>query len=371
MKGVCVQASLKRDDFTLDVRAGFSGPGVTAILGGSGAGKSTLLRLIAGLEKAKSGRIAVNGEDWVDTDKGLHTAPQNRSVGYVFQDYALFEHMTAAANIAYGLKGARKARTREAHAWLERMQLNGFGERTPDLLSGGQRQRVALARALAPDPEVLLLDEPFSAIDAHLKDQLVEGLQDLLADKPRTVLMVTHALDEARRVADNIGIMADGRLVRLGRAADVVDDPRAYEAAVLTGWRNLLPVAWVSKNRLGGMWGALDLNRPASLDAAWVGIRPERIRIDAKPGCGLPATVKAVRELGPIREIECVLGDGSVLIAHKGWDAPLPAPATRVGVVLPPEYLRPLAEGRPISMADEDVTMCRGVAQLANRESTP
>jgi len=370
MKGVCVQAALKRDGFALDVRAGFAAGSVTAILGGSGAGKSTLLRLIAGLEKPSGGGVAVHGQIWADAQAGLHLPPQKRSVGYVFQDYALFAHMSVAANIAYGLKGPRKVRARETRRWLERMHLEGLGERTPDLLSGGQRQRVALARALAPDPDVLLLDEPFSAIDAHLKGKLVDGLQAVLSDQPRTVLMVTHALEEARRVADHIGVMADGRLLRLGPAADVIDDPRAYEAAVLTGWRNLLAVAWMSNNRVGGMWGAADLVSAAPLDAAWIGIRPERIRIDAQPGAGLPATVLSVRELGPVREIECALGDGTKLVAHKAWDAPLPAPGTRVGLVLPPEHIRPLAEGKPIVLDNEDVSRCPGVAQLEPEEAS-
>lgn len=360
-KGVCVQAQLKRDGFAMDIRAGFSGHGVTAILGASGAGKSSLLRLIAGLEKPRTGRIVVDGQVWADTAQKLFLPPQRRSVGFVFQDFALFEHMSAAANIAYGLKGAQKARLRTAHQWVARMHLDGLGERTPDTLSGGQRQRVALARALAPDPSVLLLDEPFSAIDAHLKTSLVESLRALVRDQARAVLMVTHSLEEASTVADNIGVMAGGRLVRLGPAAEVIEDPRAYEAALLTGWRNLLPVVWVAKNRLGGKWGAVDLQCSAPLDAAWLGIRPERIRIDAHPGAGLPAQVTDVRAFGPIREVECHLGDGSKLIIHKAWDAPLPAPGTRVGLVLPPEHLRPLAQGRAIVLGPDDVHQCPGV----------
>jgi len=351
---------LQRSDFTLDVRAGFSSHGVTAILGASGSGKSTLLRLVGGLEKPKTGRITVNGQDWANVADGLHVPPQKRSVGYVFQDYALFDHMSVAANISYGIKGARKTRAREAARWVERMHLEGLAERTPDTLSGGQRQRVALARALAPNPDVLLLDEPFSAIDAHLKAQLVAQLRDILSDHPRTVLMVTHALDEARDVADHMGVMAGGRLVRLGATTDVVNDPRTHEAAVLTGWRNLLAVAWVSKNRLGGKWGALDLNHAASLEAAWVGIRPERIRINTTPGLDLPATVRAVREIGPVREIECALGDNSRLLVHKAWDAPLPAPGTRVGLVLPPEHVCLLTQGRAMFASDGDVATCSG-----------
>jgi len=358
MKGVCVHAALQQGAFKLDVQAGFAAGGVTAILGGSGAGKSTLLRLIAGLEKAKRGHVVVNGELWVDTTQKLFVAPQRRSVGFMFQDYALFDHMSVAANIAYGLKGPRKDRERAVERWLTRMQLEKLGTRSPETLSGGQRQRVALARALATDPSVLLMDEPFSAIDGHLKSTLIDDLRAVVRDQQRTVLMVTHNVSEARAIADNIGVMAGGRLVRLGGADEVFDDPRAYEAALMIGWQNLLPVVWASGNRLGGAWGALDMDRATSLDTAWIGIRPERIRIEAEPGAGLPSTVKAVREFGPIREIECVLGNGTRLIVHKAWDAPVPAPGTRVGVVLPAEHVRLLVEGRSALLADQMVAPC-------------
>jgi len=360
MRGVCVQATLQQGPFELDVQAGFSGGAVTAILGGSGAGKSTLLRLIAGLEKPKRGQVAVNGDLWVDTAQKLFMAPQRRSVGFMFQDYALFDHMSVAANIAYGLKGSRDVRARAVSRWLKRMQLDKLGERSPKTLSGGQRQRVALARALATDPSVLLMDEPFSAIDAHLKTQLLDDVLEVVRDRKRCVLMVTHNVFEARAIADNIGVMAGGRLVRLGRADEVFDDPRAYEAAQMIGWRNLLPVVWVSGNRLGGAWGALDLDRAASIDAAWIGIRPERIRIEAAPGAGLPSTVTAVREIGPVREVECVLGNGMRLSAHKAWDAPVPAPGTRVGLVLPGEHVRTLVEGRSVSLGEGEIDRCDG-----------
>ncbi|MBF0246492.1 MAG: ABC transporter ATP-binding protein [Alphaproteobacteria bacterium] len=352
MTGICIQATHRRGGFDLDVQAGFSDGRVTAILGGSGAGKSTLLRLVAGLESLKTGRIHVGGRTWADAAAGLHLPPQKRSVGYVFQDYALFDHMSVAGNIAFGIKGSRKERGREASRWCERMHLDGLAERTPDTLSGGQRQRVALARALAPDPDILLLDEPFSAIDTHLKRKLTDDLKDVLRDRPRAVLMVTHALEEARTVADDIAVMAGGRVMRLGTASDVTDDPRAHEVAVLTGWRNLLAVGWMSGNRMGGAWGAVDLDRPAPVDAAWIGIRPERIRIESQPGAGLPAIIKSVRDFGPVREAECVLGCGATLTVHKAWDTPLPAPGTRVGLVLPGEHVRPLTEGRAMAAVD-------------------
>lgn len=346
MNGLRIHARMMHDAFKVEVNGVFKPEGVTVILGGSGAGKSSLLRLIAGLDVPQDGLVTANGEVWSDTQKNIFLPPQKRSVGFMFQDYALFEHMTVGANIGYGLKGARAERKREANVWAERMHLCGLEDRLPDTLSGGQRQRVALARALAPNPKVLLMDEPFSAIDAHLKKTLLEDLRTTIQNVKRTTLMVTHNVDEARTLADTIGVMANGRLVRLGPTEDVLNDPQTFEAAQMTGWENLLPVAWASGNRLGGSWGATDINRPASLDAAWIGIRPNRIRMDVKSKPGLLGTVKEVREIGPIREIECVLGDGSKLFVHRPWDAPVSAPGMRVYLTLPHEHIRTLTQGR-------------------------
>jgi len=349
MTGLRIQAQMRHQAFKIDINADFKPKGVTVILGGSGAGKSSLLRLIAGLETPKKGFVQANGEVWSDTQQNIFIPPQKRSVGFMFQDYALFEHMTVGANIAYGLKGSRAERKLETASWIERMHLNGLVDRLPETLSGGQRQRVALARALAPNPKVLLMDEPFSAIDSHLKTTLLNDLRTMVQSVQRTVLMVTHNVQEARTLADNIGVMANGHLVRLGAAEDVIEDPQTFETARMTGWQNVLPVVWASGNRLGGSWGSIDINCSASLDAAWIGIRPNRIRMDATSGSGLLASVQGVREVGPIREIDCALGDGSRLVVQKAWDAPVPAPGTRVYLTLPPEHIRTLVEGRPLA----------------------
>ena len=367
MNGLCINAKLDRPGFRLDIKAGFETGSVTAILGQSGSGKSSLLRVIAGLEALKQGAISVNGETWVNTAKKIVIPVQRRSVGFMFQDYALFDHMSVSANIAYGLKGSKEERRKVTRQWLERMQLETLGDRYPDMLSGEQRQRVALARALAIEPKLLLMDEPFSAVDAHLKRSLIDNVRDVISDHRRTVLMVTHDVEEARTVADNIGVMSEGGLVRLGPAAEVFEDPRAYEAALVTGWRNLLAVQWVSGSRLGGKWGSLYLDRAASLDAAWIGIRPERIRIESSIESGIVATIKDVRDFGPVREVECVLPDGSELIVHKAWDVPVPAPGTRVGLVLPCEHLRMLSEGRGLVPDNERVAMCN--ADISDKEA--
>jgi len=366
------------DDISLSIGRGVR----TGLIGRNGEGKSTLLKIMAGLVEPDSGDVTLRSGTRVAY---LPQAPHFDAGFSVFHVVAEGLGSVAATLELYHktlkklehdsseklLKEVERlqAELEHAGAWklhtrietaISKLKLDA--DRDVGELSGGWLRRVALARAVVSEPDVLLLDEPFSAIDAHLKTQLVAQLRDTLHDHPRTVLMVTHALDEAREVADHFGIMARGKLVRLGEATDVVNDPRAHEAAVLTGWRNLLAVAWVSKNRLGGKWGALDLNRAASLDAAWVGIRPERIRINAQPGVDLPATVCAVREIGPVREIECVLGDGSRLIIHKAWDAPLPASGTRVGLVLPPEHICLLTQGRAVMPSDGDVATCAGGA---------
>jgi sulfate transport system ATP-binding protein len=184
-----------------------------ALLGPSGSGKTTLLRIIAGLETAEDGRILFGGEDVTDRP------PQDRGIGFVFQNYALFRHMTVAHNIAFGLdvmkrsqrpdKAAIKARVEEL---LELVQLAGYGDRYPAQLSGGQRQRVALARALARDPSILLLDEPFGALDAKVRRELREALREIHNRVGLTSIFVTHDYEEAFELADKVAILGAGRI---------------------------------------------------------------------------------------------------------------------------------------------------------------
>jgi sulfate transport system ATP-binding protein len=184
-----------------------------ALLGPSGSGKTTLLRIIAGLETAESGQILFGGEDVTDR------APQDRGIGFVFQNYALFRHMTVAHNIAFGLdvmkrrqrpgKAAIKARVEEL---LELVQLPGYGDRYPAQLSGGQRQRVALARALAREPSILLLDEPFGALDAKVRRELRDALREIHNRVGLTSIFVTHDYEEAFQLADKVAILGAGRI---------------------------------------------------------------------------------------------------------------------------------------------------------------
>jgi sulfate transport system ATP-binding protein len=206
------------DDVTLDVESG----SLTALLGPSGSGKSTLLRIIAGLEWPDTGQIEISGTDAT----GL--PPQKRGVGFVFQHYAAFKHMTVADNIAFGLKVRRRPRAEireRVEELLYLVQLEGLGDRYPSQLSGGQRQRMGLARALAPEPDVLLLDEPFGALDARVRAELREWLTRLHDVVHVTTLFVTHDQEEAMEVADEIAVMNHGRLEQVGTPRELYDRP--------------------------------------------------------------------------------------------------------------------------------------------------
>jgi sulfate/thiosulfate transport system ATP-binding protein len=206
------------DNVDFDVPKG----SLTALLGPSGSGKSTLLRAIAGLDQPDSGTITINGRD-VTT-----VAPQRRGIGFVFQHYAAFKHLSVRDNVAFGLKIRKRPKAEIAEKvdnLLEVVGLSGFQTRYPSQLSGGQRQRMALARALAVDPEVLLLDEPFGALDAKVRDDLRAWLRRLHDDVHVTTVLVTHDQSEALDVADRIAVLRDGRIEQVGSPNDVYDTP--------------------------------------------------------------------------------------------------------------------------------------------------
>jgi sulfate/thiosulfate transport system ATP-binding protein len=208
------------DDVSLEVESG----SLTALLGPSGSGKSTLLRIIAGLERPDSGRIFLSGRD------ATAFTPQKRDIGFVFQHYAAFKHMTVRDNIAFGLKVRKrpKAEIRDrVDELLNLVQLDGLGDRYPSQLSGGQRQRMGLARALAPEPEVLLLDEPFGALDARVRAELRDWLTRLHDVVHVTTVFVTHDQEEAMEVADQISLLNEGRVVQIGAPRQLYDEPES------------------------------------------------------------------------------------------------------------------------------------------------
>jgi molybdate transport system ATP-binding protein len=212
-------------EFALDVELTV-GREVVALVGPSGAGKTTLLRAIAGLQPA-GGRISVDGDDWLDSARSIDLPAEQRSVGLVFQEYALFPQLTVRKNVEFGRKGGA--------ALLERFGLATLADAKPRELSGGERQRVALARALAPDPAVLLLDEPLSALDAHTRGEVRAELQQLLRETGRPTLVVTHDFEDAATLATQVGVLVQGRLRQLGTPAELVASPADPFVASLTG----------------------------------------------------------------------------------------------------------------------------------------
>jgi molybdate transport system ATP-binding protein len=204
------------------------GAETVALVGPSGAGKTTVLRAIAGLVRPDAGRIALGGVPWFDAGRGLHRPAEERAVGYVFQDYALFPHLSVERNVGFG----GRARVREL---LERFRIAHLARARPGELSGGERQRVGLARALARDPAVLLLDEPLSALDAHTRGSVRLELAELLRELRLPTLLVTHDFEDAAVLADRVGVLLEGRLLQLGPPADLVAAPADAFVASLTG----------------------------------------------------------------------------------------------------------------------------------------
>ncbi len=204
-----------------------------ALVGPSGAGKSTVLNAIAGLVEPAAGSIRCGEETWFDADRGVCVRPEDRRVGLVFQDYALFPHLTVRQNIEY-------ARRHAADEYLDRFGIRSLEDARPGSLSGGERQRVALARALARDPEILLLDEPLSALDAHTKTEVRTELQELLAGLEIPTLLVTHDFEDAAALAGHVGVLVEGELRQTGSPADLVAAPADAFVASFTGANLLL-----------------------------------------------------------------------------------------------------------------------------------
>ena len=226
--------------FRLDVKFEAES-GVTCLLGASGCGKSMTLKCIAGIDKPDDGRIELDGRVLYDSKEKIDLPPQQRRVGYLFQNYALFPNMTVRQNILCGLcrEKDRAEKEKRLGEMVKMLQLEGLENHKPHQLSGGQQQRVALARILVSDPQLLLLDEPFSALDGHLRDALKIELRDLLVQFGGTVLMVTHDRTEAYNMAARIAVMDKGSFLALRPTKELFADPGSVQAAVITGCKNI------------------------------------------------------------------------------------------------------------------------------------
>jgi molybdate ABC transporter permease protein len=263
--------------------------GTLGILGASGAGKSMILRCIAGVETPQHGRIVLNRQVLLDTDARINLPSGRRHVGLLFQNYALFPHLTVAENIAFGLHHySRPERQRKVNQQLQRLMLEGLGDRHPRQLSGGQQQRVALARALVTEPEALLLDEPFSALDTHLRSQLERQLIDTLSTYSGISLFVTHNLEEAYRVCSELIVIAGGQAIARGSKPLIFANPGNLTAAQLTGCKNFSraqtnglvssPGAIASGSIRAVDWNCdLQIQSEIPDGLAWVGIRAHHV----------------------------------------------------------------------------------------------
>jgi len=330
----------KRKQFELDLKLSLAESGITALLGSSGSGKSTALRVIAGLEKPQQGTIQRGQRTWFDAVKKVFLPPQQRRIGMVFQDYALFDHLTVADNVGYGL--AKEGRDYHVKHWLEYLHITEFADRYPAQLSGGQRQRVALARALAPEPDLLLLDEPFSAVDVSLRQQLRYQLKDLVKDVNRPVLIVSHHLEDARYLSDNVGIMGEGQLLQFGKTAEVFANPLCHTVAKILGWENFLPIVEIENNVVRGKWGSMILEDEPGIDSAWLSIRPEHVRIATCGQSSVKALIEEITDMGGYRSVKCILEDGILIHMHRPWDEPLPIAGSEVNLYLPLKNIKVL-----------------------------
>jgi molybdate transport system ATP-binding protein len=235
---VTLEVGVRLEAGAFRLAADFGAPaGVTALFGPSGAGKTLTLRCIAGLTRPRQGRIAVGDRVLLDTAAGVDLPARERRVGYVFQQYALFPHLDVAENVAFGMVGSPGERRGRVARLLELVGLPGFEGRRPVELSGGQQQRVALARALAPSPELLLLDEPFSALDGRTRRRLRGELLRIHEATGVPMVLVTHDLPEVRELAGHVVLFDAGRVLRSGETHDVLGNPGSAEAQeLLTGW---------------------------------------------------------------------------------------------------------------------------------------
>ena len=219
---VKIQRKLNTFELNIDFKSDSKRIG---ILGASGCGKSMTLKSIAGIEPPESGLIKIEGKTVYDSENKVNLKPQKRNIGYLFQNYALFPTMTVEKNIAAGLKGKKQENAKRVREMIEKFQLTGLEKRFPAELSGGQQQRVALARIMAYKPDVILLDEPFSALDMYLKDRLQQELQELLEDYEGTVIMVSHSRDEVYRFSEELLIIDQGQIVAAGKTKELFQNP--------------------------------------------------------------------------------------------------------------------------------------------------
>jgi len=281
-----VQIQKKLRDFTLDVSFS-AGNEPLSILGASGAGKTMLLRSIAGLERPDHGKIALDNRVLFDSQVHLNVPSRERRIGMLFQNYALFPHLTASENIRFGLEGLpREEQSKRIADLVQRIHVSGLENRSPRELSGGEQQRVALARALAIEPEALLLDEPLSALDTHLRSQMEVQLQETFQTFRRPALLVTHNMEEAYRLGAHLLVLSRGDVAAFGPKEEILSHPPSTEVARLTGCKNISNARALSDHSVEAAdWGCtLRLEQTIGSTSGFVGIRAHHIEFAESTG---------------------------------------------------------------------------------------
>lgn len=326
-----------------------AGNTAAAILGASGCGKSMTLRCIAGVVKPDSGRIVLDGRVLFDSEKGIDLPPQQRNVGLLFQNYALFPNMTVEQNILCALKKEKDPAARKAACGsaLRAMRLEELAHRLPSELSGGQQQRAALARILAGRPRILMLDEPFSALDSYLREEVEGEVGSLLSNFDGTALLVTHDRDEAYRLCREMIVMDSGEVLRAGTTKEVFADPRRLTAARLTGCKNILPCVRVDEHhvRLTGWERELTVALPVPEGCCAVGIRAHDFAPEAADGENrMPVQVGASSENPFDWNMICTAADDAGKLWWKVSKTTLSSPPPQAPAYLrvAPENIMPL-----------------------------
>ena len=326
-----------------------AGNTAAAILGASGCGKSMTLRCIAGVVKPDSGRIVLDGRVLFDSEKGIDLPPQQRNVGLLFQNYALFPNMTVEQNILCALKKEKDPAARKAACGsaLRAMRLEELAHRLPSELSGGQQQRAALARLLAGRPRILMLDEPFSALDSYLREEVEGEVGSLFSNFDGTALLVTHDRNEAYRLCREMIVMDSGEVLRAGTTKEVFADPRRLTAARLTGCKNILPCVRVDEHhvRLTGWERELTVALPVPEGCCAVGIRAHDFAPEAADGENrMPVQVGASSENPFDWNVICTAADDAGKLWWKVSKTTLSSPPPQAPAYLrvAPENIMPL-----------------------------
>lgn len=273
----------KFQGFLLDVNFEINGEcsEYLGLLGSSGSGKSITLKCIAGLETPDEGYIELNGRVLFDSVKNINIKPQERNIGYLFQNYALFPNMTVEKNIGVGIKLPKEEKKSRICELIKTFHLEGLEKKYPFQLSGGQQQRVALARILAYEPDVLLLDEPFSALDAYLKEQLQREVLDFLEIYSGMVIMVTHSIDEAYKFCKNISVIHEGNVILIGKTKEIFEEPKLLKVAELAGLKNFSKYKVLSNNSIYAVDWELELKVKKGIveDCDYICIHSHRFNI--------------------------------------------------------------------------------------------